>query len=75
MLSATSGKGVRTPSFTAKEACTDSNHLYQPVKIETEDNSIKHMPVLFFEKMSCKEEWEKMYSSIKFFLNVMTNKD
>lgn len=49
MLPATSGGGVLTPSFTAKEACTDSNHhLYQPEKIETEGNPIKYMACSLF---------------------------
>lgn len=51
MLSTTSRGGVRTPSFTAKEACTDSNHHhYQPEKIETEGNPIKYMACSLFWK-------------------------
>lgn len=60
MLPATSRRDVHTPSFTAKEACTDLNHhLYQPEKIETEGNPTKYMACSFLKKMSCKEEWGK----------------
>lgn len=77
MLPATSGGDVHTPSFTAKEAPTDSNHhLYQPEKIETEGNPIKYMACSFLKKCHArKSEGKKCIAQKKFFLNVMANKD